>query len=266
LHVADAVTRFEFDGLVCDLDGVVYKGEVPIAGVPEALGELKRRGVQIVYCTNNSRSTVTEYREKLHGFGIDVGLDDIVTSATVSASVLATRGFDGSSAFVVGGNGIRSALAEIGVRIVDGTGESKVDLVVVGLDETFDYDKMRRAGLALHSGARLIATNDDSSLPTPTGLWPGAGAILASIEAVSGARAEVMGKPHAPMMDAVADRLRECTRIAIVGDRPDTDLAGGIARGWTTILVTSGVTSPQDAPNVVPRPNLILPDLAALRE
>jgi ribonucleotide monophosphatase NagD (HAD superfamily) len=123
---------------------------------------------------------------------------------------------------------------------------------------------MRRATLAVRAGAQLVATNDDASFPAPDGLWPGAGAILASIEVASGARAEVMGKPHPPMMDAVARRLDGCRDIAIVGDRPQTDLRGGIARGWTTILVTSGVVSPEDAPKVDPPPDAVLGSIADL--
>jgi 4-nitrophenyl phosphatase len=136
--------------------------------------------------------------------------------------------------------------------------------VVVGWDGAFDYSRMRAACLAVRAGAELIATNSDATFPAPDGLWPGAGAILASIEVSSGRRAEVLGKPHAPMMDAAARRLEGCERIAIVGDRADTDLAGGISRGWKTILVTSGVTTPEEALALDPQPDLILGSLAEL--
>jgi 4-nitrophenyl phosphatase len=177
--------------------------------------------------------------------------------------VLEERGARGRRALVVGGDGVTEALDSIGVNVV-ARDEERIDVVVVGWDPTFDYKKMKRAALAVRAGAELIATNDDAAFPAPEGLWPGAGAILASIEVASGHTAEVMGKPHAPMMDAVVRRLSGAERIALVGDRPETDLAGGKARGWTTILVTSGVTRPEDAHDVEPQPDVIVGDLSEL--
>jgi 4-nitrophenyl phosphatase len=255
----------KFDALVCDLDGVVYRGDAPIPRAPEAIGEFRRRGVKVVFCTNNSRSTVTQYVDKLAGFDIEIAPTDIVTSAVVTAEVLEQRNARGKQALVVGGDGVREALASIGVSTDAGTLE-EVDFVIVGWDPDFDYEKMKRASLAVRKGAEFIATNDDAAFPAPDGLWPGAGAILASIEVASGRRAEVMGKPHAPMMNAVARRVSGAEHVALVGDRPETDLAGGLARGWTTILVTSGVTRPEDARKVEPQPDLVVRDLAELLE
>jgi HAD superfamily hydrolase (TIGR01457 family) len=252
----------DFDGLVCDLDGVVYSGDQAILGSPEAIAKLRAGGVSIVFCTNNSRSTVAQYRAKLAGLGVDASGRDILTSATVTAEELARRGRRGETAMVVGGEGVRSALDEAGIG--PSAPDERPDIVVVGLDMDFSYDTMRRAALAVRGGAELVATNDDAALPTPAGLWPGAGAIVAAIETASGSTAEVMGKPHAPMMEAAARRLGGCKRIAMVGDRPETDLAGGAARGWTTVLVTSGVTSPDHAADVTPRPDVIAADLAEL--
>lgn len=258
---AEPVKKIAFDGLVCDLDGVIYKGDQSISRAPEAIAELRRRGVRLVFCTNNSRSTVAQYQSKLARLGIEASGDEILTSATVTAEELSRRGRAGCTAIVIGGDGVTSALRAGNIKRTD---SDHADLVVVGLDMDFDYAAMRRAALAVQDGAELIATNDDATLPTPEGLWPGAGAILASIETASGAKAEVMGKPHRPMMDAAARRLAGCRRIAIVGDRPETDLAGGVARGWTTILVTSGVTAPDDAINVSPPPDLVVPNVAGL--
>jgi 4-nitrophenyl phosphatase len=258
------MTRLRFDGLVCDLDGVVYRGDYAIPGAVDAIDELQRRGVRVVFCTNNSRPTVAQYRRKLAALGIEIDDDDIVTSAVVTGEVLRRRNLQGASALVVGGEGVVESLRAAGVRVLDGDGAPSVQLVVVGYDPEFTYEAMRRATLAVRAGARLVATNDDASFPAADGLWPGAGAILASIEVASDTRAEVMGKPHPPMMDAVARRLAECRDIAIVGDRPQTDLQGGFARGWTTILVTSGVTTPEDAPKVDPPPDLTVGSLAHL--
>ncbi len=258
IHVA------EIDGIVCDLDGVVYRGDQPVPGAVEAISSLRRRGVQVVFCTNNSGWTIAQYVAKLASLGVEAGPDDILTSAIVTAEVLEQRGWSGKSAIVVGGAGLRGALESIGV-VIDSDPDSLVaDLVVVGWDPSFDYAAMRRAAMAVRSGATLVASNDDASWPAPDGLWPGAGAILASIEKASGGIAEVMGKPHRPMMEAAASRLEGAKHVAVVGDRPDTDLAGGLAMGWSTILVLSGVTTQEETARLRPEPDLILSSLADL--
>jgi 4-nitrophenyl phosphatase len=182
----------------------------------------------------------------------------------VLTEVLRDRRAHGKKAMAVGAQGLRAGLEAAGVTIDDGDSVDGLNYVVVGWDGDFDYRTMKRACLAVRGGAELLATNSDATFPAPDGLWPGAGAILASIEVSSGVRAEVLGKPHPPMMEAAARRLEGCERIGIVGDRADTDLAGGLARGWTTILVTSGVTTPEEATSVDPAPDVVMPSLASL--
>lgn len=254
------------DGLVCDLDGVVYRGDEPVPGAAEAIDRMRKTGIRLVFCTNNSRLTVDRYVEKLAGLGVKATGDEVLTSGVVTAEVLAERGAGGARAIVVGGRGLREALTGVGVVIEEDASITSADLVVVGWDQSFDFDTMRRAALAVRAGATFIATNKDASFPAPGGeLWPGAGAILASIEVASGRTAEVMGKPHAPMMDAAARRLAGCEHIAIAGDRPETDLVGGAARGWTTILVLTGVTDRSRVPSLDPPADVVLDSLADLR-
>jgi HAD superfamily hydrolase (TIGR01450 family) len=255
------MTDLAFDGLVCDLDGVVYRGDEAIPGAAAALNRLRETGVRLIFCTNNSRGTVSEYLDRLTRFGVTVSDSEIVTSAVVTGEVVRSRWRTGATGLVVGGEGLRLALDEAGVAFVS---ESPADFVAVGLDFDFDYDSLRRAAHAVREGAALIATNDDAGLPTPDGVWPGAGAILAAVETAAGVQAEVMGKPHPPMMETVARRLTGCRHIAVVGDRPETDLAGGRARGWTTILVISGVTRAGEAGRVEPAPDLVLGSIAEL--
>jgi HAD superfamily hydrolase (TIGR01450 family) len=253
-----------FNGLVCDMDGVIYRGAEPVSGSVEAIRTLREAGVRILFCTNNSGSTVEQYVAKLGGMGIGAEPADILTSAVVTGEVLAGRDLAGKRALVVGGDGVRAAVAAAGLDIVADAEGRHAEVVAVGWDPEFTYERMKEASLAVRSGALLIATNDDASFPAADGLWPGAGAVLASIETASGGRAEVMGKPHEPMMHAAAGRLAGCERIAIVGDRPDTDLAGGSAMGWTTILVLSGVTVRANLGSVRPTPDQVIERLADL--
>ncbi len=253
-----------FDALVCDLDGVIYRGDEVVTGAPEAIARLRDAGVRLLFCTNNSRATIAQYVAKLARLGVDVEPEEVLTSAVVTAETLAARGLAGKTAIVVGGDGIRQALSDVCISVKNDPSVTVSDVVVVGWDPGFDYEQMRRAATAVRRGAKLIATNDDATFPAADGLWPGAGAILASIERASGALAEVMGKPHDPMMAAAAQRLIDADRIAIVGDRPDTDLAGGAARGWTTILVLSGVTSEAQARVLSPAPDRVIGSIAEL--
>lgn len=246
------------DGVMCDLDGVLYRGDEPVPGAADAVARIRALGVRLLFCTNNSHFTVAAYVDKLGRAGVPAEPEEILTSAVVTASVLAGRGL--RDVYVVGGSGIREALAEAGLRV----GEDAPEAVVVGWDPEFTYDKMRTAAGAVMGGARLVATNGDATFPAPGGLWPGAGSILASIEKASGARAEVMGKPNPPMMDVAAARLGGARRIAVIGDRPDSDLAGGVARGWTTILVLTGVTTRAEADALSPPPDYVVDSIADL--
>lgn len=255
-----------FDALMCDLDGVIYRGDEVVPGAPDTIAELRADGVRILFCTNNSRSTIAGYIAKLGHFGIEVAPEEILTSALVTAESLQQRGFAGKTAIVVGGEGVSQALSDVCISVKDDPAVTVADLVVVGWDPGFTYEAMRRASMAVRRGALLIATNNDASFPAPDGLWPGAGAILASIETAAGVRAEVFGKPHAPMMQAAAARLEGARSIAVVGDRPDTDLAGGAALGWTTILVLSGVTTADEVPALSPVPDHVLGSITELRQ
>lgn len=252
-----------FDAFVCDLDGVIYRGSEPIPGAAEAVARLRAGGKRFLFCTNNSQATVTEYVGKLDSFGIKTAPEEVLTSATVTAGVLEARGLAGTTVYLVGGLGIREELEGRGFRIVENL-SAGVGVVVVGSDLGFDFEMMKSAARAVRGGAVFVATNADPSFPAPDGLWPGAGAILASIEVASGRTAEILGKPHAPMMDAAEIRLAGCERIAAIGDQPVTDLFGARAKGWATILVTSGVTTAEAAATLDPPPDHVLPSIADL--
>jgi 4-nitrophenyl phosphatase len=251
-----------FDALVCDLDGVLYRGPEPIPGAAEKVRDLKAAGVKLIFATNNATATVEQYADRLTAMDIEVTRAEILTSAVVTAEVVVERGWAGLDTFVIGLNGIRGELENADVELVDVDRGARAGLVITSGDWTFDYQKLRAAAFAVRGGAHFIATNDDLTYPAPDGLWPGAGSILAAVEAASGGKAEVMGKPHRPMMEAAARRLEGCERIAVVGDQPATDLAGGRLMGWETILVLSGVVA--DPEEADPPADLVLPSLADL--
>ena len=251
-------------GIVCDLDGVIYRGNQPVPGAADAIARLRAAGASLLFFTNNSYPTLADYTLKLSRMGIPAEPDEVLTSAVVTAEVLAARSPGGAGAIVVGGEGLKEALRGRSIEPLDETAR-EADFVVVGYDPSFDYAAMRRATLALRAGAAFVATNTDATFPAPGGeLWPGAGAILASLATASGRAPEVMGKPHRPMMDAAEARLAGAGRVVAVGDRPDTDLAGARAKGWTTVLVLSGVTAPEEVPSLDPPPDVVVEDISQL--
>jgi 4-nitrophenyl phosphatase len=252
----------DIEGVVCDLDGVVYRGSSALPGAVEAIARMQAQGIKVLFCTNNSRATLAQYAAKLEGMGIEVPRELILTSAIVLGEVLRARSPRPKSAFVIGGDGVREGVQNAGVEVSD---HDEVDVVAIGWDPGFTYDHLRRATFALHRGAALIATNADATFPAEEGrLLPGAGPIVAAVEVAGGVKAEVLGKPHRSMMEAAAARLAPATRIAVIGDRAETDLAGGHAMGWRTILVLSGVTSAQQAQSLEPPPDVIVESLAEL--
>lgn len=254
----------KLEGLVCDLDGVVYRGKEPIPGSADAIADLRSQGVRVVFATNNAMRTVGQFLERLERMGIQAEADDLVSSAVVTVEELARRGLATAGVLVVGGDGIHEALERGGATILPAHRGREAEVVVVASTPDFTFEQMKAAATAVRQGATFVATNADPTFPTQDGLWPGAGAILASIEVASGRTAEVMGKPNRPMMDAIARRFAGLTAIAVVGDQPRTDLAGARAMGWTTILVLTGVVDEDASEGLSPAPDLVLGSLAEL--
>lgn len=243
--------------IVCDLDGVLFRGTRPVPGAGEALTELERLGYRLVFCTNNSYRTVEALRDRIGDVvGYQASPDRIVTSAHAAARLLEG---EVSRAYVVGGEGIRQALSLVGVEVVPDWRHA--DAVVVGLDRDLTYDRLADATKAIRGGARFVATNHDPTWPGPDGLYPGAGAIVAALETATERRAEVAGKPNPPMRRVLAERM-EKGPVWMVGDRPDTDLAMAAAEGWKAVLVLTGVT--KNGRGVEPVPDLIIDSIADL--
>ena len=238
--------------IVCDLDGVVYVEGVGLPGSGEALSRFTKSGFRVLFATNNSSRTVREVAERIEGLsGYRASEDQVVGSAEAAARLL---GEERPQTLVVGGAGIREALTKHGIPQTDRHAEAEA--VVMGLRMDLQYQELKDATLAVRRGARFIATNGDLTFPTPEGLVPGAGAMVAAVEAAAGIKAEVAGKPHAPMREAIKERLGSGP-VWVVGDRPETDLAMARAEGWIPVLVLGGVTArmedvPRDmAPDIV---------------
>jgi 4-nitrophenyl phosphatase len=261
-----------YDALVMDLDGVVYRGDHALPGAARALPEIRHR-IPVLFLTNNSARTPAEVADRLVGMGIQASADEVLTSAVATAAMLRREGAAGSeddvpgrgrprTAYVIGERGIRQALEGAGVLVVDGEPD-RTDLVVVGWDRDVDYARLRTASLLVQRGARLVATNPDTSYPAQDGLWPGAGALLSVITTTTGAAPVVVGKPSGPMFEAAAT-MTGAARPLMVGDRLDTDIAGAAAAGWDSMLVLSGASTTEELPAAAALPTYLSDDLAAV--
>jgi HAD superfamily hydrolase (TIGR01450 family) len=220
--------------VVLDLDGVVYRGDTQVAGAGAALESLTAK-YRVLLATNNSRRSREDVADKVWRLtGVAIGPEWVVTSAVAAARIVEVV-----PTAVVGGPGIVEALEGVGVPIV---GDEEAAQLVTGLDTGFGFARMRSAADLLRRGVPWVATNTDATFPVEGGLMPGAGSIVAALATASGRTPVVAGKPHPPMVAALAG-LAADGRVVVVGDRPETDLALAKAGGWESVLVLSGVTS-----------------------
>ena len=250
--------------IVCDMDGVLWRGIQPLPGMNALFSYFHQEGMAFALATNNSRKTPDDYIHKLAGMGVH-GLErhHIVTSGTATASYLQAAYPAGTRLFVVGGDGLKQILVQAGFALV----EEDAEVVVCGIDFDLTYSKMRTATLQIRRGAGFIGTNPDSSFPSPAGLVPGAGSILALIEAASGIAPTIIGKPERSMFEAVLRQLgTQPAETLMIGDRIGTDIQGAQAVGMKTALVMTGVETEESLKNSEVQPDVVyagLPELLA---
>lgn len=257
---------FQLRALILDMDGVLWRDAAPIGNLPAVFDRIRSLGLKVALATNNATKTVGEYLEKFDGYGVTLEPWQIVTSSLATAETLSKHFPGGGPVFVVGENGIRRALEDFGFSaITDPQDETRPVAVVAGIDRFVSYQKLRRATLHIRAGAPFYGTNPDRTFPTPQGLVPGAGAILAAIEAATDVSPTVIGKPSPFMMTIALERLGTSPdETLVVGDRLETDIAAGQAAGCHTALVLSGVSTREQAQAWTPGMDFIAPDLTSL--
>jgi glycerol 3-phosphatase-2 len=253
-----------FDGLLIDLDGVVWEGREFLPGAVETLSQLIDAGKPIVFVTNNSVRLPDAYAARLRDAGIGAADDRVVTGGVATARLAAQRAGAGKTAFVIGAPGFKEAVAAAGLALVDGEAGQAADVVVVSAHREFDYAELLTATRALQGGAALFGTSRDPTLPMPGGAWPGTGATLAAVETASGKRAEIGGKPEPHLFDEARGLIAGAERVAMVGDRIASDMEGGRRAGLATILVLSGASTREQALAAEPPPDHVVDDLRGL--
>ena len=259
------MTLREIENLLVDMDGVLWRGNEPLPGLTDFFALLRARGMGRILVTNNATRTIEQYVAKLGSFGVEIEPEQVLTSSYATAGWLAEQVPPGARVYAVGEVGLRAALAEAGLTVIFDEVPDAVEAVAVGLYLGIDYLTIHHASRLVRQGALFVGTNPDTTFPTPDGLGPGAGSILAAIAAAAGVEPIIVGKPNALMFEQALKRLEaEPGQTAVVGDRLETDIVGGQQAGLRTILVLSGVTRAEDLTESRVQPTWVFDNIAAL--
>ncbi len=237
--------------LILDMDGVLWKGDAPIGNLSATFDQIRKRGLKVAFVTNNGTQTPGQYVERLAGLCVDIEPWQIVTSALGVADLLATRLPSDGCVFAIGGEGVMAALRAKGFTLLGVQEAENALAIVIGLDLQINFEKMREATLLVRRGVPFYATNPDKTFPTPRGEIPGAGAWISVIVTATGIEPIYAGKPSPYLIELARQRLGTFKEeTLVVGDRLETDIAGGQAAGMPTALVLSGVGSLETSPGM----------------
>jgi glycerol-1-phosphatase len=234
-----------YDVALLDLDGVVYLGGSPIPGAAEALAKAAASGMRLAFVTNNASRTPSAIAAQLTGLGVPARPEEVITSGQAAARLLAEHLPAGVPVLVVGGMGLRMAVRERGFRPVTVAADHPA-AVVQGYAPDVSYPLLAEGGLAVAAGALFVASNADSTLPTPRGRQPGNGSLIQVIATATGRAPLIAGKPEPPL-HAEAVARTGARHPLVVGDRLDTDIESAVRSGADSLLVLTGVTHPLDA-------------------
>ncbi len=231
--------------LILDMDGVLWHDNLPLGNLPEIFEKIRALHLRVMLATNNSTRTPADYLQKLRGFGVELEPWQVVNSSMATAAMLRAAFPQGGEVYVVGESGILSALRDAGfIPFTGGTRPAAPVAVVAGMDTGITYEKLAIATQFISSGVPFFGTNPDRTYPTPYGLAPGAGTILAALEAATDVKPKIGGKPEPYLFRLALERMNvSASETLVVGDRLETDIEGGRAAGCKTALVLSGVTS-----------------------
>lgn len=257
----------EAKGFIFDMDGVLYRGGELLPGVADLFNALELRQKSFILATNNSMSTPAEYVRKLSGFGVTVPESIILTAGTATRDYLLHHLPSTARILTIGMPALREQLFAGTDFVPVERAEDEPDAVVAALDMQFTYDKLRTATAAIRNGAQFIATNADATLPTESGLIPGAGSIIAALAVASGRQPTVIGKPSPRVLEQAVQNLGLTPDQAVmIGDRLDTDILAGYRAGLLTVLTLTGVSTRDEIPSAPALPDLVFTDLRAMLE
>nr|WP_312886951.1 HAD-IIA family hydrolase [Actinocrinis puniceicyclus] len=255
-----------YDTALLDLDGVVYRGKDAVPHAVPTLLSAADAGMHLAYVTNNASRTPDAVAAHLRQLGLPAEPSDVVTAAQAVARLIAEQVPQGAPILVIGGEGLRQALLEHGLTLVD-SAEDTPAAVVQGYRPDTSWKELAEAAYAVEQGVPWFAANTDRTMPTARGIAPGNGALVGAVAAATGTWPTVAGKPEPALHRETMIRTR-ARRPLVVGDRLDTDIEGANRAGVDSLLVLTGVTRLPDvrkAPEEQ-QPTYLAEDLRALLE
>jgi NagD protein len=254
------VPRREIRSWLMDMDGVLVHEEQAIPGADRFLARLTELGVPFLVLTNNSIYTRRDLAARLRASGLEVPEESIFTSALATAAFLQDQR-PGGSAFVIGESGLTTAMHEAGYTLT----ERDPDYVVLGETRIYSFGRITQAIRLIVNGARFIATNPDATGPSHEGPLPATGSVAALISRATGVDPYFVGKPNPLMMRSALNAIdAHSETTAMIGDRMDTDVVSGLEAGLQTVLVLTGVTTPQEADRFPFRASRVVDSIADL--
>lgn len=264
----------DINALIIDMDGVLWHGDSPLPGLSDFFTIIREQQIPFILATNNASLTAAQYVTKLETMGVMIEHTEILTSGMATARYLAKLYPPSDTrVFVIGESGAKQPLLEHGFILTeiddirDGSPNSGADVIVSGLDKNLSWDKLATAALNIQAGAHFFGTNGDVTLPTERGFAPGNGATLAALEAATGIKPTIIGKPE-PIMyqQAMAILDTPADKTIAIGDRLDTDILGAVHAGMRSLLVLSGISSEKDLETVDYQPTWIMQDIREVIE
>ncbi|WP_130866160.1 HAD-IIA family hydrolase [Acidipropionibacterium timonense] len=243
-----------------DMDGVLVKENHEIPGAGDLIRQWVDTSRRFLVLTNNSIFTPRDLSARLEASGLTVPEENIWTSALATARFLADQQ-PGARLYVIGEAGLTTALHEAGFILTD----TEPDYVVLGETRTYSFEAITKAVRFIVDGARFICTNPDATGPSKEGPLPATGSVAAMIQAASGRRPYIVGKPNPMMFRSALNRIEAHSETtAMIGDRMDTDMVAGMEAGLLTVLVLSGITKRENIERYPYRPNIVLDSVADL--
>lgn len=247
----------KYKGYLIDLDGTMYRGTELIKEAADFVNELIKLDLPYLFVTNNSSRTPQQVAEKLCSFSIPATSKQVFTTSMATANYIYEQK-DDASVYVIGEEGIRTALADKGLKAA----EENADYVVVGIDRSISYEKLATACLAVRNGATFISTNGDIAIPTERGLLPGNGSLTSVITVSTQTKPIFIGKPESIIMEQALQVLgTNKSETLMVGDNYDTDILAGMNAGMDTLLVHTGVTTKELLSSYEKKPTFVVDSL-----
>ena len=247
-------------GVLLDLDGVLYTGEDPVPGAPEAIRYLKEQGYITRFVSNSTRKSRLAIEARLRGLGFDLGSDEIFTPSVAAINFIGATGLKRCHLLTTGD--LHSEFKAAGLFHQD-TG---ADWVIIGdAGDNFNYESMNKAFRLVLQGAGIIALETDRYWMGSDGLMLSAGPFVLGIEYATGKTATLVGKPSPGFFGmALRDMGLAPGDAVMIGDDVVTDTGGAMKAGMKGILVKTGKFRQEALAGADPGPTRVIGSIAEI--